>query len=139
MPGKRLTVPEANRALTLVRPIVSEVRDGYIAVRQDLHAAHRLRSLREISTDSRVPSSIRERLRDILGLIRELEQLGVQVLEPELGLVAFDGTLEDGRRARLCWKLGEDRIRTWYPPGGRYDQRTPIPGLPKPSSAPSTL
>lgn len=133
MPGRRLTVAQADRALTLVRPIVAEVRDGYLDVCRELRTAHRFQALREISNDASVPHSVRERLAVLMGLIKELEHLGVQILEPELGLVAFDGVLDDGRRARLCWKLGEARIRTWFPPGGRYGERTPLPA---PAAAP---
>ena len=45
---------------------------------------------------------------------REIAELGVEVKDPDLGLVDFR-TVRRGREVYLCWKLGEgDRIAFWH-------------------------
>jgi len=46
-------------------------------------------------------------------LLAELEKLGCELKDPEIGLVDFLG-LHDGREIYLCWILGEERINYWH-------------------------
>ena len=55
----------------------------------------------------------------------ELEQVGATVQDPELGLVTFQG-LHKGEVVNFCWKLGEDRVRFYFPIGGDYTRRRPL-------------
>ncbi len=52
--------------------------------------------------------------REIEALLREIAELGVEMKDPDLGLVDFR-TVRRGREVYLCWKLGEgDRIAFWH-------------------------
>ena len=52
--------------------------------------------------------------RDIEALLREIAELGVELKDPEQGLVDFR-TQRRGREVYLCWKLGEgSRISFWH-------------------------
>jgi hypothetical protein len=52
--------------------------------------------------------------REIEALLREIAELGVEVKDPNEGLVDFRAQRR-GREIYLCWKLGEgDRIAFWH-------------------------
>src|SRR5437870_2515207 len=119
---------QADQSLPLVRAILEDQREVYVRVRRSLSAFDDIEDLAEISGDHRLPQGVRDELADLRGLTLELEEMGVAVLDPELGLVAFPG-LYGGEVVNLCWKLGEDRVRFWYPRDGDYAQRRPLDGV----------
>jgi len=52
--------------------------------------------------------------REIEALLRELADLGVEVKDPDQGLVDFRAKMR-GRDVYLCWRLGEGtRISFWH-------------------------
>ena len=52
--------------------------------------------------------------REIEALLREIAELGVEVKDPNDGLIDFRAERR-GREIYLCWKLGEgDRIAFWH-------------------------
>jgi hypothetical protein len=52
--------------------------------------------------------------REIEALLRELADLGVEVKDPDQGLVDFRTKMR-GREVYLCWRLGEGtRISFWH-------------------------
>jgi len=52
--------------------------------------------------------------REIEALLRELAELGVEVKDPDQGLIDFRTRLR-GREVYLCWKLGEgSHISFWH-------------------------
>jgi hypothetical protein len=51
---------------------------------------------------------------EIEALMREIAELGVEVKDPDRGLVDFR-TVRRGREVYLCWHLGDgDRISFWH-------------------------
>ena len=122
------TREQADQVLPLVRAIVEDQRAVYLRVRSNLSAFRTVEELDEISGDHRLPQAMREDLAELRSYLLELEQLGVTVEDPELGLVTLRG-LHVGDVVNLCWKLGEDRIRFWYPSGSDYAARRPIDAL----------
>ncbi|HEV8537094.1 MAG TPA: DUF2203 domain-containing protein [Candidatus Limnocylindria bacterium] len=51
---------------------------------------------------------------EINALLLEIAHLGVEVKDPDQGLIDFRATRR-GRDVYLCWKLGEgDRISFWH-------------------------
>jgi hypothetical protein len=119
------TREQADQVLPLVRAIVEDQREAYIRVQRSLAAFDGVEDLHDISGDHRLPKGVRDDLAEVRGFTLELQSLGVMVLDPELGLVAFRG-LHRGEVVHLCWKLGEDRVRFWYPADGDYSRRRPI-------------
>jgi len=52
-------------------------------------------------------------VRKLQEAMAEVEQLGVQVKDLDIGLLDFMARY-NGRDVCLCWKLGEDAIRYWH-------------------------
>ncbi len=119
------TREQADRVLPLVRAIVEDQREVYLRVRRNLSAFGGLEDLEEISGDHRLPRNVRDDLAELRGYLLELEQLGVTVQDPELGLVVMTG-LHGGEVVNFCWKLGEDRVRSFFPAGADYQCRRPL-------------
>ena len=125
VPHALYTREQADNLLPLIRAIIEDQREVYVRVRQNLSAFNTVADLGDISGDHRLPKGMRDDLSEMRGFAIELEQLGVKVQDPELGIVTFRG-LHDGDVVNLCWKLGEDRVRFWYPEGGDYSARRPL-------------
>lgn len=119
------TREQADQVLPLVRAVVEDQRDVYLRVRRNLSAFRTIEELDEISGDHRLPRAMREDLAEMRNYLLELEELGVKVEDPELGLVTMRG-LHRGEVVNLCWKLGEDRVRFWFPKDGDYAARRPL-------------
>ena len=141
-----LFTPEsANRALPYVRVVVEDLVDACLRLRRAEESRARATSgslsagatpqerdetLRRAEDDRRAARADLERVG------RELEAVGVEVKDPEIGLLDFPGEL-DGRRVCLCWKRGEDRVAFWHEPEAGFRGRRPLPAeAPPPSGAP---
>ncbi len=62
---------------------------------------------------------------NLQNAIRELERLGCQVKDLDIGLLDFP-TVYRGMDALLCWKLGEPQIRFWHRDDEGFTGRKPI-------------
>jgi hypothetical protein len=47
------------------------------------------------------------------GLVEEINELGCQLKDPDLGLVDFFH-IRDDKIVNLCWKSGESKIEFWH-------------------------
>ena len=119
------TPATANRALPLIRAIAQDAHETYLRVRERLAAFNDFQSLEELSSDLRLPESVREGLVELNSYVRELGLLGARFGEPERGIVYLDGRI-GRRRVELCWKIGEESVRHWIPLNGDYADRRPI-------------
>ena len=59
------------------------------------------------------------------GLVRELNDLGVQMKGPDIGLVDFPGEV-DGHPVYLCWRLGESAVAHWHERDAGFADRRPL-------------
>ena len=130
------TVEQANRTLPLVRKIVEDVVQQHRRWREailelDLVAS----SLRADDPGDRATAlerAVQALAREIDGYKRELEDLGIQLKDPRLGLVDFPSEM-GGRTVLLCWRLGEPAVQYWHEigaalrPSGHPVVRHPIP------------
>ena len=57
--------------------------------------------------------------------VAELNQLGIQLKDPLIGLVDFPA-YRDGELVELCWRLGEDRVGHWHRVNEGYVGRKPL-------------
>jgi hypothetical protein len=59
------------------------------------------------------------------GLLQDIVDLGVQVKDPDSGLLDFPSEI-DGQAALLCWRVGEPRIAFWHAPDEGFAGRRPL-------------
>ena len=130
----RLFTPEeANAALPVVRPAVERL----VAARRRLSELE----LRLAPVRARVAgnggglhsgpvSALQEEATDAANRLREaleeLDTLGVQVKDPDSGLVDFPAQRGD-REVLLCWLLGEDEVGYWHGLDEGFAGRRPLP------------
>jgi len=120
---RQFTVEEANQRLPLVRAIVRDIVQLYQEVYERREQLHQIRRQKMEDADytprvytEEIEQVERDLKRDIKRLneyVRELTELGVELKDPINGLVDFP-TKIDGRRAYLCWKLGEPEVAYWH-------------------------
>jgi len=122
------TTQQADRALVLLRPIVRDAREAYLTLREELSEPGGLAALEKLVGTGHAPAHVRAAYEALKGALAELGELEASLLDAELGLVSLPGAI-GGRAVHLCWKLGEEAVRYWYPLGGRYEERRPLPGL----------
>ena len=123
------TVEQANRTLPLVRKIVDDVVQQHRRWREailelDLVAS----SVRADDPGERaitLERNVQALAREIDGYKRELEELGIQLKDPRLGLVDFPSEIA-GRHILLCWRLGEPEVQFWHEVDSGYAGRQPL-------------
>jgi hypothetical protein len=133
------TLEEANQRLPLVRAIVRDIVELFTDVEQ-----RRLRLVelfeRHPPGSKRVASPYTEELEQMQADIQadierlnqfahELEELGVELKDPRVGLIDFP-TLVDGREAYFCWKLDEPEVGFWHELTTGFQGRQPVGQLP---------
>lgn len=129
---KYFTVAEANQRLPLVRAIVGDIVRLYNDVHERRERLAKLRQLpgshkRDTSTPhgeelQQMEDDLDRDIEKLQGFVDELEQLGVELKDPVIGLIDFR-TKIDGREAYLCWKLGEGEIAWWHDLNSGYKGR----------------
>jgi len=125
---KLFKLEEARKTLPLVSRIVSDIvemtdgmKEAYLEIRQAAEDGASRDRLEEIQ--DRLHALADERT----GFIEELASLGVELKDPNIGLVDFPARLED-RVVYLCWRLGEESIDHWHELTGGFSAREPVEG-----------
>jgi len=137
---KYYTVDEANRALTLVRAIVSDIvrQNGVVEELQQRLA--RVGRERKRDSDDLYSEELaqfqaeleveEDRLNTFHG---ELKRLGVELRNLD-GLCDFP-SLMDGREVYLCWRLGEPKVAHWHELEAGFAGRRRIADLDEPAAS----
>lgn len=123
---------EANGTLPLVKRITADIVEGY----RDLHTARdRYEEVKgQVSgvptTEQgrelhRLEEEAEQRQEKIRSCLEELEMVGCQLKDFEMGLIDFPSE-RDGRPVLLCWKLGEESVSFWHSPESGYSGRQPL-------------
>ena len=131
-PKKTFTVEQANRALPLVRAIVSDLsglsRD-VIERRQRLgHLTTGRDNLAGDPYGDELAQMEEELAQDTARLqeyVDELRQLGVEPKSGPQGLVDFPSVM-DGELVFLCWQLGEPEVLYWHRIEDGFGGRQPL-------------
>ncbi len=125
-PGRRyFTVEEANRALPLVRRIVSDITAQF---RTFAELQSRTSDLAEQGQNERTAAlkqqsaAVTDKLQEYA---HELVELGIELKDGQRGLVDFPCRLGD-REVYLCWKLGEERVDFWHEVDAGFAGRQPV-------------
>ena len=130
---RHFTPEEANAALAEVRPLVErmvEARRAHVAAleRQEELEGHIRGNGGGIppATLAEAAAEVDAEGRKLTRIVDELGELGVQVKDPDEGLVDFPA-LRRGETVLLCWKLGEDEIGYWHGLEDGFAGRRPLP------------
>jgi hypothetical protein len=117
------TLDEATEALPRVRELVGRLRDlvGEHGGRGP-HPSGNGRSgpSGNGSSSGSAPDS------ELVGVLRELDELGIVVRDPQRGLIDFPARSPSGREYLLCWLYGEDAIEWWHWPDAGFAGRTSL-------------
>jgi hypothetical protein len=133
VPERFFTPEEANEALVEVRPLAERM----VAARHALLDAHRRQAelVARVASNggglsppdvSAVAAEVQEASAELIAVVEELQELGVQVKDLDRGLVDFP-CLHRGREVLLCWELGEDEVAYWHGTDEGYAGRKPLP------------
>lgn len=119
---KYYTVEEANSTLPLVKLIVRDIVELYADVRDRRDRLSAIAKAEygnaergEVYSEEleAVEASIYKDIEKLKAFIAELTELGIELKDPETGLIDFYSLL-DGREVFLCWKLGEPAVAHWH-------------------------
>jgi hypothetical protein len=115
---KYYTVEEANRALPLVRAIVSDIVSLAKELRESYERLERIppepdSEMAEARAQEEANEKLRQGHAQMKEYVAELVGLGVELKDFQMGLVDFR-TLLNGREVLLCWLLGEPEVAHWH-------------------------
>jgi hypothetical protein len=124
---------EANQVLPRVRRLVGQVVElaGQLDELTDQVriAEYRMRRPSAVTEDrerfEETTAALRGAEEDLVTALGGLDELGVQLKDPRIGLVDFL-SYREGELVELCWQLGEDRIAHWHRIGEGYRGRKPV-------------
>lgn len=128
---KYFSIAEANKALPLVRVIMTDVVRQYRVV-EDLRRRLSLvqKTPRKGANDpygeelAQSQAELDAEERSLGAYIDELRNLGVEFKGPD-GLCDFYSVV-DGREVFLCWKLGEPEVLFWHELEANFFGRQPL-------------
>lgn len=126
------TVEEARAALPEVIPIVRRIRETFLklrAIQAAIASASRVAEADGALTanpwDSGGDNRVERLNRRLRADAARLERLGIELKDPEIGLIDFFSE-RDGRVVYLCFKLGEESIQYWHTLDGGFAGRQPL-------------
>jgi hypothetical protein len=130
---KTFTLEEAHRLLPVLRSLLKRAMEGKQAIQQIdqefVDLKHRVFLSGGLFVD--VAGMVRRRaerdklLQSIQDALAEIDAIGVQVKDIEIGLLDFPCHVED-EIVLLCWKYGEEKIEFWHGLEEGFAGRKPI-------------
>jgi hypothetical protein len=107
------TLEEANSLIPLIRPRLEELRSCFSDVRS-FREFSRMASASSVGGGGVEGGSVYVKTLIEFGRITsEITDLGVQIKDPEKGLIDFP-SMKGERVVLLCWMLGEDDSIDWW-------------------------
>ena len=126
------SVAQANRALVLVKRIVTDLVGGYrrlMELQETVEAGQSGgRPARAAGDRIGVQGAHAELVRAAQRLhtcLQELDDVGVELRDFASGIVDFP-CIVGGRYAYMTWRLGEPAVRYWHELGEGFAQRQPV-------------
>jgi hypothetical protein len=123
-PRRRFTLAQANRALPLVRRVVSDIvqtRDQATGLQTRLESAG-------AKEQKRIQDELDVAIDKLHTYLDELTEIGCELKDFQAGLVDFIGR-HQGRDIYLCWKLGEETIGYFHELNAGFAGRMPVSTL----------
>lgn len=125
---KTFCVEEANRSLPFLARVIEDIVDLHEQIVLCRRTMERIEMGLHGGEQSVYESEYRASMNRLRELVRELDLVGVDLLDFERGLISFP-TLHDGREAALSWQLGEEEVAFWHEPEAGVESRVPIATL----------
>lgn len=130
---KLFTLEQAQTLLPVLKSLLKSAMDGKQTIEQVdkdlLDVKHRILLSGGLFVDvARMARRRAERdkaLQSIKDAIAEIDAIGVQVKDLDIGLLDFPCQVEDGI-VLLCWKYGEEKIEFWHGMEEGFAGRKPI-------------
>ncbi|HSI33958.1 MAG TPA: DUF2203 domain-containing protein [Tepidisphaeraceae bacterium] len=120
-PRKRFTLEQANKALPLVRRVVSDIvatRARAGDLQAQLESAH-------ADQHKAIQAELDVAIDKLHAYLDELTEIGVELKDFTSGLIDFTGR-HQGRDVYLCWKLGEERVAYFHELNSGFAGRVPV-------------
>ena len=133
MADRTFTLQEAQNLLPVLESLLRTAMDGkklIEAVDNELQVlAHRVLMsgglLVNVVQMARRKAEREKAIRRVKDTLAEINAIGVQVKDIEIGLLDFPCKVE-GRIVLLCWKLGEQGITHWHTSSEGFAGRKPV-------------
>jgi len=133
MADRTFTLQEAQNLLPVLESLLRTAMDGkklVEAVDNELQElAHRVLMsgglLVNVVQMARRKAEREKAIRRVKDTLAEINAIGVQVKDIEIGLLDFPCKVE-GRIVLLCWKLGEQGITHWHTSSEGFAGRKPV-------------
>ena len=119
------TLPEANQALTIIRPLMDEVQQIRQKILEKQPEAWPAIEKSAGNGGNRALSNMVQDFEKFDALIHRLQDTDVLIKDINSGLLDFPA-LKDGREVYLCWQYGEDDIAFWHEVEAGFAGRQPI-------------
>jgi hypothetical protein len=130
---KTFTLDEAQTLLPILKSLLKRCMDGKQVVElaekefQDL--THKIilsgGLMVNIPAMARRRAELDKAMQDTKDAMAEIDAIGVQVKDLDIGLLDFPCVLEE-QIVLLCWKFGEDKIEFWHSLEEGFRGRKPI-------------
>jgi hypothetical protein len=127
-PKRVFSLAEANRTLPLVSRIIRDVVRAAGAmgrVRARILAMNAAGLRERAEEEGRRLDALEQ---EVEGFVREIEEIGCVLKDPEVGLVDFPAR-HGGKTVFLCWKMGEREILFYHDLDAGFAGRKPVRGL----------
>jgi hypothetical protein len=131
MTPKRFTREEAEELLPYVAPLLFKLRElnrqrdqlqaqGAEVVQKSRGNGHGVDN-----EAGKVGREMEEAGTQIKELIEKVQGMGIELKDPEAGLIDFR-SIREGREVYLCWKLGEEHVSFWHEIEAGFAGRQPL-------------
>ncbi|MCC5831264.1 MAG: DUF2203 domain-containing protein [Phycisphaeraceae bacterium] len=118
------TPDQADRAIPLIRRVVDDLVEVF-------HQVMELRGLGAADPDHDDPqqtSAYDAGMQRLSELLEELQSVGVELRDFELGVVGFP-SMHKGREILLIWQRGDHAVQTWQEIEDGLESRKPLDSL----------
>lgn len=124
---KYFTLEEANRALSLINPIVNDILTK-MKEAERLHSFVKTEKFNKTIPENTLMtalSSVEKLLNEIEYHMKEITSVGVFLKDMNVGLVDFP-CIHEERLVYLCWKFGEAHVGAWHETEDGFAQRKKV-------------
>jgi hypothetical protein len=123
------TVEEANAEVPRLTALIERLQRGALALERERATWTAAHGASEVAPDVllRERPLARQAADELNAVMTELERLGVELKDLDLGLVDFPTEVQ-GREALLCWQYGEPEIAFWHGLDEGFVARRPLAG-----------